>query len=105
MKVAIILTGHLRCWETVFPNFKQKFIDRYNPDIFIHSWDEEGWWQPSDVKNVKGYYDQTPKIDKQKVIDFYKPKESFYSKLLKIFGSEEKIDIIKIKILRKNFPK
>lgn len=32
----------------------------------------------------------------------YSPKESFYSKLLKIFGSEEKIDIIKIKVLRKN---
>lgn len=75
MKVAIILTGHLRCWEMVFSNFKEKFIDRYNPDIFIHSWDEEGWWQPSDVSNIKGYYDDTPKIDQQKVIDFYKPKD------------------------------
>lgn len=34
--------------------------------------------------------------------DSYSPKESFYSKMLKIFGSKEKIDIIKIKILRKN---
>jgi hypothetical protein len=33
-KVAVILTGHMRSWKQVFPNFKEKIIDKYNPDIF-----------------------------------------------------------------------
>ena len=54
MKVAVILTGHMRCWRDVLPNFKEKVIDRYNPDIFIHTWNEEGWWIPGDKQNTKG---------------------------------------------------
>ena len=44
MKVAIVLTGHMRHWKEVLPNFKQRFIDKYNPDIFINTWSEEGWY-------------------------------------------------------------
>lgn len=71
MKVAVLLAGHLRCWETVFPNFKQYVIDRFNPDIFIHSWDNEGWWTPTtDPKGVD--LSSTP-VDLDKVRAFYNP--------------------------------
>jgi hypothetical protein len=73
MRVAVVLTGHLRCWKQVFPNFKEKVIDRYNPDIFIHTWDEEGWWIPGDKQNEKGFFEGTPEIVDQEVIDAYKP--------------------------------
>ncbi len=73
MRVAVVLTGHLRCWKQVFPNFKEKIIDRYNPDIFIHTWDEEGWWIPGDKQNEKGFFEGTPEIVDQDVIDAYKP--------------------------------
>jgi hypothetical protein len=73
MRTAIILTGHLRCWKQVFPNFKEKIIDRYNPDIFIHTWDEEGWWIPGDKQNEKGFFEGTPEIVDQDVFDTYKP--------------------------------
>jgi hypothetical protein len=73
MRVAVVLTGHLRCWKQVFPNFKEKIIDRYNPDIFIHTWDEEGWWIPGDKQNEKGFFEGTPEIIDQEVIDAYKP--------------------------------
>jgi len=35
MKVAVILTGHLRCWKEVFPNFKEKIIDRSNGEFYV----------------------------------------------------------------------
>jgi hypothetical protein len=73
MKTAVILTGHLRCWKQVFPNFKERVIDRYQPDIFIETWDEEGWWIPGDMQNVKGYHEQTPEIDVGEVVEAYKP--------------------------------
>jgi hypothetical protein len=74
MRVAVVLTGHLRCWRDVLPNFKEKVIDRYNPDIFIHTWDEEGWWIPGDKQNEKGYFEETPKIIAEEILEAYNPK-------------------------------
>lgn len=74
MKIALILTGHFRCWKDVYPNFKQTVLDPYKPDVFIDTWDEEGWWVPSDKQTVTGYYDNTPKLDQQAIIEHYNPK-------------------------------
>lgn len=75
MKVAVVLTGHLRCWKDVYPNFKEKVIDRYNdPDIFIHTWENEGWWIPGDKQNEKGYHEEAPDIVQIEVVDAYKPR-------------------------------
>ena len=74
MNVAVILTGHLRCWKDVFPNFKEKVIDRYNPDIFIHTWDNEGWWIPGDKQNEKGYHEEAPDIVQSEINEIYKPR-------------------------------
>lgn len=73
MRTAVVLTGHLRCWKEVFPNFKEKIIDRYNPDIFIHTWDDEAYWIPGDKQNETGIYEGAPEIIDQEVIDTYKP--------------------------------
>jgi len=75
MKVAVVLTGHMRCWETVFPNFKEKIIDKYSPDIFIHTWSDEGWWTPGDKVTETGVYDNSPKLDIDKIVEAYNPKE------------------------------
>jgi len=74
MKIALILTGHFRCWKEVYPNFKKMVLDRYKPDVFIHTWDEEGWWVPSDRNTVSGYYDNTPKLNVQEIVEHYSPK-------------------------------
>jgi len=73
-KVAVILTGHMRCWEQVFPNFKHHIIDQYNPDIFISTWSDEGWWRPH---SQQGYNDQSPPLDVEKVSSYYNPKIIF----------------------------
>lgn len=73
MKVAVVLTGHLRCWKQVFPNFKERIIDRYKPDIFIHTWDDEAYWIPGDKQNKTGIYEGAPLIDDKEVVDAYNP--------------------------------
>lgn len=73
MRTAVVLTGHLRCWKQVFPNFKERIIDRYNPDIFIHTWDDEAYWIPGDKQNETGIFEGAPEIIDEEVIDTYKP--------------------------------
>lgn len=75
MKIAIVLTGHMRCWKQVFPNFKSKFLDGFDADVFIHTWNEEGWWIPGDKQNVKGFYEGTPQVFADEIANVYNPKK------------------------------
>lgn len=70
MKVALLLTGHMRCWEQVFPNTKHHIIDKYNPDIFIDTWDSEAYWDPH---SQKGITEGGPKLDIVAIENAYKP--------------------------------
>ena len=70
MKVALLLTGHMRCWDQVFPNTKQHIIDKYNPDIFIDTWDSEAYWDPH---SAKGITEGGPKLDIAGIEEAYKP--------------------------------
>jgi hypothetical protein len=73
MKVAIIIAGHLRSWKQMFPYFKANFIDRYNnPDIFISTWNDEGWWKWG---NEKGIYENSDAVNFDEVLEAYKPKD------------------------------
>ena len=40
MKVALIMYGHLRTYKKCYAKLRQNFIDKYNADVFIHTWDE-----------------------------------------------------------------
>ena len=68
MKTAVVITGHMRCWKQLFPYFKKKFIDTYNPDIYISTWDSEGWWQWGD------FYRNSFAINDNEIISAYNPK-------------------------------
>lgn len=70
MKVAVVLTGHLRSWRQVYPNFHEKIVSRYAPDIFIHSWTDEGWWDP---ESTTGYVDGSDRVDVEEVSELYQP--------------------------------
>jgi len=39
MKVALILTGHMRDWQWAYDNTKSEIIDKYNADVYISSFD------------------------------------------------------------------
>jgi hypothetical protein len=68
MKVAMLLTGYMRDWETHFPNTKENIIDKYNADVFISS------YQYSELYKGSGMVS----IDTKKVIDLYKPKKYLF---------------------------
>jgi hypothetical protein len=70
MNVAVVLTGHMRCWEQVYPNFKEHIVDRYNPDVFIHTWGDEAYWDPH---SQAGIVEDAPEIDNEAIIETYKP--------------------------------
>jgi len=89
MKVSVILTGHMRCWQQVWPNFKEKIVDRYNPDIFIHTWSDEAWHGPG--KNSLGFIANTPPINQDEIVKTYNPTkmvvEDFYANFNQQFES------------------
>jgi hypothetical protein len=73
MRVAIIIAGHLRCWKQMYPYFKANFIDKYDtPDIFISTWNDEGWWTWG---NDKGIYESSDPINFDEVRQAYQPKD------------------------------
>lgn len=39
-KIAVCLFGHLRTWESCFPSLKKFLLDRYDCDVFMHTWDK-----------------------------------------------------------------
>lgn len=71
MKVAVILTGHMRCWKQVFPNFEERILRKYNPDIFMHTWQDEAYWDPH---SQHGIVQGAPVIDQQSIVQTYNPK-------------------------------
>lgn len=43
MKVAVCLSGHVRNFIDCKGSFIEKVVNKYNPDIFVHTWDEYGY--------------------------------------------------------------
>jgi hypothetical protein len=73
MKTAILISGHMRCWEIVYPNFQHHFA-KYDPDIYIATWETEGYWtSPENDPNNKGINTNSPLINVEKIMDTYKP--------------------------------
>lgn len=70
MKLALVLTGHMRCWEKVFPNTFEKIINKYETDVFIHTWKDEAWWDPH---SSAGFVTNSPNINIDSMIKTYKP--------------------------------
>ena len=70
MKVALLLTGHMRCWDQVAPNTRKHIIDKYNADVFIETWDREAYWDPN---SQRGITENGPKVDFGKVNEAYSP--------------------------------
>lgn len=73
-KVALILTGHMRCWMDVYPNIFKNFIEPYDTDVFISTWDTEGYWtSPENDPKGLGINENSPKLNIVDVHDVYRP--------------------------------
>jgi hypothetical protein len=68
MKVALLLTGYMRNWETHYPNINRNIIEKYDVDVYITSYSYSELYKGSGIIN----------IDTNKVINNYKPKEYIF---------------------------
>lgn len=73
MKIAIQFYGHLRTFEQTYKSVQQNLFDRYDCDVFIHTWDEL-------QHRTVTWYDQGDQCDKvddayiEKIHEYYDPK-------------------------------
>lgn len=42
MKICLLLTGHYRTFDKTFPIWKNKFIDEYSADVYMHIYSNKG---------------------------------------------------------------
>lgn len=84
MKVALVLTGLLRCFEQAYPSFKKYVIDRYDTDVYLDIWSEVGYYSGKGylpeqngfiqtAKNDRGFHNSGELVDANKLIRLYKP--------------------------------
>jgi len=71
MKVALILSGHVRGWKPCYEGTKKHLLDNHDVDVYISTWTENNQGRTSSNPN---WYETTP-VDLQPVIDLYKPKK------------------------------
>lgn len=98
MKIALLLSGHSRSFETTYPKFRETLLDKYDVDIFFTTWETVGWWSADtitqinpdrefvNVSRIKELYDPVV-LDIQNYFGFYeehfKSQSSKYDHLLK----------------------
>jgi hypothetical protein len=67
MKVAVCLSGHMRTFEKTYDSLKRHLLERYDCNVFIHTWKKNGS-ERTDI-DLGGGND----IDVNAVINAYKP--------------------------------
>lgn len=109
MKTAVVLTGHMRCWQEAYPSIKEQLIDRYNADVFIATWDNLGYWtSPENDPENKGIHSESPPLNIPEVMDAYKPKiisvynQEFMTPLFDEKVKQYELDKISVQIRPRN---
>jgi hypothetical protein len=105
MKVALLLAGHPRTYEQTFLSFQQNILNIYpNLDIFIWCWDELGYWTPNNPDGSVpeyGVYNKSGYVNKDKLLDMYKPKKYCIQSPK---DHKEKIESLVDTIVEKRYP-
>jgi hypothetical protein len=84
LKVALVLTGLLRCFEQAYPSFKQVVLDRYDTDVYFDIWSEVGYYSGkgylpeqngfiSTVPGERGFHTSGELVDTHKIFELYDP--------------------------------
>lgn len=75
MKIALCLSGLPRQVEEGFPYIKQAILDRYDVDVFAHTWVEDPWRNTNQVTMEPPKTDyETRTNEVSKILKLYKPK-------------------------------
>lgn len=85
MRVALVFTGLVRCFEQAYPAFKEYFLDRYDCDVYFDIWSEVGYYtgkayqQSSTDTFVKladgdrGFHDSGELVNVHRIMELYNP--------------------------------
>jgi hypothetical protein len=71
MRVALLLSGQLRNVLFSYPSIKEKILNKFNPDVFVSTWNPEADWvvtQPTATQHIQNH----STLDE--VIALYNPK-------------------------------
>lgn len=75
MKIALCLSGLPRQVEETYPYLKKAILDRYDVDVFAHSWLEDPWRNGSHEKYVAPKSEYEVRMNEvTKILRLYKPK-------------------------------
>lgn len=80
MKIAICLTGQMRNYEDTFASLKRNVLEKYECDVFIHTYESRGWTLNSNRSSsslgdyvVDGFDRISPQVDTTAVFNLYNP--------------------------------
>ncbi len=80
MKIAICISGLPRSYKQGFKELKTHFLDKYECDIYIHTWyDTKTTYKTGHKFAPKAYYNFEDQ-DYQNILDLYKPKAYNFQK-------------------------
>ena len=95
LKIAILLRGHKRTYMKTFDSLKLYFLNNFDCDIFLHSWDGD-----NDVINlynpVKFKFEESRNIQALKILT----KNKFYKKLKMSFQQQIYANYILVNMLK-----
>ena len=80
MKIAIIISGLPRCYKEGYEELKKWFLDRYDCDIYIHTWyDTKTTFKTGHNFSLNKDYKFTEE-DYQNILELYQPKNYTFQK-------------------------
>ena len=80
MKIAICISGQPRNYEEGFYELKKWFLDRYDCDVYIHTWkDTKSSFELSHNFTQKRHYNFVEE-DYSRILELYQPKDYFFQK-------------------------
>ena len=71
MRVALCLTGLLRCYREAWPSINAVLAQPLRADIFVHTWSDIGYWVPGDSTVTRGFQETGITADAASLQAFY----------------------------------
>jgi hypothetical protein len=80
MKIAICISGQPRSYKEGYYELKKWFLDKYNCDVYIHTWEDTTTEFVSTHNFTETRYYKFTKKDYQNILDLYQPKSYIFQK-------------------------
>ena len=96
MKVAVCISGQPRNYERGYQELKKWFLDKYDCDVYIHTWKDKT--MEAGHKYVKERTYEFIEDDYNRILELYQPKDYFFQKPIPFDTKEIKGPTIRYKL-------